>query len=107
VKTIMCAVFAACVAFAPLQAKASGLGVLVAGGIIGGLAGSIYQSGAAATAGSASKIASLCPGRTPPAAVVPAAATGAAAAIAATSAPVLFGVAIGGATAYLLYALVN
>lgn len=100
-KTIMCAVFAVCVAIAPLQAKASGLGVLVAGGIIGGLAGSIYQSGVAATAGSVGS------GIGSAAATVPAAATGAAAVIAATSTPVLFGVAIGGATAYLLYALVN
>jgi hypothetical protein len=97
VKTIMCAVFAVCVAIAPLQAKASGLDVLVAGGVIGGLAGSVYQSGVAATASSVgSGIGSAA-----------AAATGAAAAIVATSTPVLFGVAIGGAAAYLLYSLVN
>jgi hypothetical protein len=101
VKTILCAAVAATIAIAPLQARAGEVGALVSGGVIGGLVGSIYQSGAAATA---SSVGTAVAGT---AAVIPAAATGVAATIAATSTPILLGVAVGGAAAYVMYNLVN
>jgi hypothetical protein len=89
------------VAVAPFQAQASGLGVLITGGILGGLAGSAYVSGAAATANSVGAAITAA------AASVPAAASGTAAVVAAASTPVLVGVAVGGVGAYFLYSLVN
>jgi hypothetical protein len=100
-KRILCAAVVATVAVAPMQARASALGALIAGGVVGGVVGSIYQSGPAVTANS---VGAALAGA---ASAVPAAASGAAAMVAATSTPVLFGVAIGGATAYLLYSLAN
>jgi len=101
VRIILCAAVVAGIAAAPLQAQAGSVGATVAGGIIGGVAASIYASGAAITAES---IGSAVSGA---AASVPAAATGAAAVVAATSTPILVGVAGGGAIAFLLYNMVH
>ena len=68
---------------------------------VGGVAGSVYVSGAAAT------VSSVGSAITGAAAVVPGAATGAAAVVAATSAPILVGVAGGAVVGYLLYSLAN
>jgi len=96
-----CAAVICGLALAPLQAQAGSLGATVAGGVIGGVAGSVYASGAAVTANS---IGSAMTGA---AAVVPAAATGAAAVVAGTSTPILVGVAGGAVVGYMLYSLMN
>jgi hypothetical protein len=88
-------------AIGPLQAQASEVGAVVGGGVIGGLAGSVYAWGATATAAS---IGSAVSGA---AAAVPAAASGAAAAIVATSTPVLAGVAAGAVAGYFVYSLAH
>jgi hypothetical protein len=101
VKKILCAAVVATIAIAPLQVQAGEVGALVTGGVLGGLVGSIYETGASATA---SSVGTAVAGT---AAVIPAAATGVAATIAATSTPILLGVAVGGAAAYIMYNLVN
>ena len=100
-RAFACAAVVCSLALAPLQAQAGALGATVAGGVIGGVAGSVYVSGTAATASSVGA------GITGAAAAVPAMATGAAALVAATSTPILVGVAGGTVVGYLLYSLVN
>jgi hypothetical protein len=101
VKRILFAALVAAVAIAPMQARAGEVGAVVAGGVVGGLAGSVYTSGMAATATS---VGSAVAGA---ASTVPAAATGVATAVTAASAPVLFGVAVGGAAAFLIYTMAH
>jgi hypothetical protein len=100
-KLLLGAAMIAVLAAAPLQAQAGSLGATAAGGVIGGVVGSIYAWGPAATAASVGSAISGAAGS------VPAAATSAAAVVAATSTPVLVGVAGGGAVAYLLYTLTH
>lgn len=100
-KTMICALAISAVAIAPLPASAGRLDATIAGGAVGGVAGSVYASGAAATASSIGTAASGA------AAAVPGLAASAATAIAATSTPVLVGVAAGGLAAYLLYSLTH
>ncbi len=98
-KRLMCAAVVASVAIAPMQARASTLGAIVSGGVIGGLIGSVYASGASAT------VNSVGTGISSAAAAVPAAAASTMAVVAATSTPVLVGVAVGGVAAYFLYSM--
>lgn len=73
---------------------------VVAGGVLGGLAGSVYATGLQATATAVSSAATSTV--TAVAGVIPATATAVSGAIAAASAPVIVGVAAGGALGYLL-----
>lgn len=100
-RAILCAAVVGALAIAPGQAHAGALGATIAGGIIGGLAGSVYAYGSAAT------VASVGSGVTNAAAMVPAAVGGTAAFVAATSTPIVVGVVGGAAVAYLLYDLAH
>lgn len=73
---------------------------VVAGGFLGGLAGSVYATGLQATAAAVGSAATSTV--TAVAGVIPATATAVSGAIAAASAPVIVGVAAGGALGYLL-----
>jgi hypothetical protein len=86
---------------APASAHAGDLGTVTAGAVIGGLAGSVYATGLNATAaavGSAAASTASAIG-----AAAPVVAAGVAGAVTAASAPVLVGVVVGGAVAYLLF----
>ena len=73
---------------------------VVAGGFLGGLAGSIYANGLPATAAAVSSAATSTVSAV--VGVIPATATAVSGAIAAAGAPVIVGVAAGGALGYLL-----
>lgn len=86
---------------APVSAHAGDLGAVTAGAVLGGLAGSVYATGLNATAaavGSAAASTASAIG-----AAAPVVASGVAGAITAASTPVLVGVVVGGAVAYLLF----
>ncbi len=73
---------------------------VVAGGFLGGIAGSLYANGLPATAAAISSAATSTVSAI--AGVIPATATAVSGTIAAAGAPVLVGVAAGGALGYLL-----
>lgn len=104
-RKFLCVVAVAGVALAPVGARAETFDAIVAGGILGGFAGAVYNSGLAATTATVGS--AVASGVSSVAAVVPAAAAGVASAVAATSSPVLAGVALGGAAGYLLYSMTH